>query len=71
MTETETLEIDPKDLRLEAYGQRITQLVSQYEELDTERRIDITVLSYKNEKLNNRVEDLERELEEIKKSKKK
>lgn len=66
MTETETQQVDVTNLRLEAYKQRLVQLVSQYEELDTERRIQITILSLEKDKLEERVKELESAQEEAK-----
>jgi hypothetical protein len=58
-------EVSPSDLKVIALKERLSVIVSDYEDKDADRRVEITFLSKKIEDLEKTIENLQAQLGEI------
>lgn len=71
MTETETNTQDlvqSLQLKIQALKERISLLVTDYEDKDSDKRVQITLLSNTNQQLDTKVKELEAQIAELQKS---
>lgn len=62
MTETETetfKKVQVLELKIQALKERLSELVTEYEDRDANRRVEITILSNEGDQLRGRVAELE------------
>lgn len=56
------MELDRKDLKIEALRQKVAKIVTDYEDKEADLRVEVTLLANERDQLQSRVNELEAQL---------